>query len=336
MTLSSNKKLISSEHTDKRSSEDSSLKRGFRSFLIGVFGAGFGLCVLPLVSLFFPNMNVKSGDSIYSGSDVESRVSELAAEISKVQDYEKELRDKSDAIEAVLLEIEGVGSQMFEENVQNAEDMARGGDETNNTESEKKDLSAENIDPKPSSEEAKKKTSATSSDFSVFERFLKRDSNASLLEDLNLKLELLSGLPLGLPTVGRLTSGFGYRNSPFSGRRTAHKGIDIAGERLAVVKATAPGVVTRAGRYGGYGNAVVIKHDNGFETLFGHLDKVTVKKNEEVCRGQQVGQLGSTGRSTGPHLHYEVRLEKVHRDPLRFAEFRRFINLLETENQKAS
>jgi murein DD-endopeptidase MepM/ murein hydrolase activator NlpD len=114
--------------------------------------------------------------------------------------------------------------------------------------------------------------------------------------------------PMGYPRESSLTSFFGYRSDPFdSGHAEFHPGIDFKGNKGDAAKCTANGRVVFAGRYGGYGNCVRIEHSNNFETLYGHLSRITVKVGQEVTAGQEIGKVGSTGRSTGTHLHYEVR-----------------------------
>lgn len=113
--------------------------------------------------------------------------------------------------------------------------------------------------------------------------------------------------PIGAPSFGTQTSNFGYRHNPFSGRGTeSHFGIDFKGNIGDPVKCTADGVVEFAGGRGGYGNCIIIKHANNYETLFGHLSRILVQVGQKVSIGDKIGLVGSTGRSTGPHLHYEI------------------------------
>ena len=106
----------------------------------------------------------------------------------------------------------------------------------------------------------------------------------------------------------RLTSTFGHRSDPFTGRRARHNGIDIPGPIGTPIYATADGVVGRAQRAGGYGNLVEIDHGNGMQTRYGHLSQINVQPGQRVRRGDVIALMGSTGRSTGSHLHYEVRI----------------------------
>ncbi len=117
-------------------------------------------------------------------------------------------------------------------------------------------------------------------------------------------------LPLSRPiSTGavRQTSGFGMRRHPLTGRSTMHNGLDWAGPRGTPIHATADGVVKSAGRQGGYGNLVVIQHDFGIETYYAHLNSINVRAGQRVSRGDRIGGMGTTGASTGVHLHYEVR-----------------------------
>ncbi|TYP95813.1 peptidase M23-like protein [Sphingobacterium allocomposti] len=124
------------------------------------------------------------------------------------------------------------------------------------------------------------------------------------LKSLEAKLD---GMPLGVPHPGRITSRFGYRRNPFTNRgREMHSGVDLKGRIGDPVKATAKGRVTFAGYKGDYGYVVMVKHNNGYETRYAHLTRTRVRKGQTVDAGEIVGLLGSTGRSTGPHLHYEV------------------------------
>lgn len=141
----------------------------------------------------------------------------------------------------------------------------------------------------------------------------------SFARDANNLLEALQSIPLGLPSDGPLSSRFGDRANPFTGRGSeSHGGLDFKGALGEPVRATASGTVTSAGRQGGYGNAVEVTHAHGYSTLYAHLSRIDVKKGEKVVAGQTLGRVGSTGRSTGPHLHYEVQLRGERLDPAQF------------------
>lgn len=119
--------------------------------------------------------------------------------------------------------------------------------------------------------------------------------------------------------LGKINNEFGFRRSPFGGRSYEfHAGMDIDGERGDDVVAPAGGIVTDAGWKGGYGNMIEIDHGNGLVTRYGHLSKIDVEIGQTLSRGQLMGYIGSTGRSTGPHLHYELRLGDKPINPRRF------------------
>lgn len=140
-----------------------------------------------------------------------------------------------------------------------------------------------------------------------------------LLHVLRENREILASTPSIWPADGYLTSTFGRRASPFgTGSTDFHKGLDIANRPGTPVRAPAQGIVTFAGWDGGYGNCVVINHGNNISTRYGHLQQIFAKLGQAVSRGDVIGSIGSTGRSTGPHLHYEVRVGGVSVNPLRY------------------
>lgn len=136
------------------------------------------------------------------------------------------------------------------------------------------------------------------------------------------KEKMLSHLPAIQPVANkdlkRLSSGFGIRIHPILKIGKLHKGIDFAASPGTPIYATADGKVTVSGRHGGYGNAVVINHGYGYETLYGHMNRVKVSAGKQVKRGDIIGYVGSTGMSTGPHLHYEVHKDGEAVDPVSF------------------
>jgi len=140
-----------------------------------------------------------------------------------------------------------------------------------------------------------------------------------LEEQSDIFLKSVLSVPLGLPHLGPISSEYGYRKNPFGGYvGEFHPGIDIKGTIGDEVHATADGIVVRNDWYGGYGNAVLIDHGSGLTTLYGHLSRVNVAPGQRVKTGNVVGYLGSTGRSTGPHVHYEIRKNGQDIDPTPF------------------
>ncbi|MBL8511444.1 MAG: M23 family metallopeptidase, partial [Betaproteobacteria bacterium] len=126
-------------------------------------------------------------------------------------------------------------------------------------------------------------------------------------------------IPTTLPVeVGYYSSNFGYRIDPFNGRSAFHTGIDFNAAPGTTVLSAAGGVVSAAERHPEYGNMVDVDHDNGLSTRYAHLSRMTVKAGDVVLKGQKVGEIGQTGRATGPHLHFEVRENGVPLNPNRF------------------
>ncbi len=128
----------------------------------------------------------------------------------------------------------------------------------------------------------------------------------------------LSCTPSIWPAQGWVSSPFGWRRDPFTGKRRFHEGLDITNRVGTPVVAPADGIVIFAGRNGGYGNVIYISHGFGISTRYGHLYKIFVKVGQHVQRGDIIGEIGNTGRSTGPHLHYEVRLNNKPVNPVNF------------------
>jgi murein DD-endopeptidase MepM/ murein hydrolase activator NlpD len=122
--------------------------------------------------------------------------------------------------------------------------------------------------------------------------------------------------PSVAPVVGLISDGYGRRKDPITGRPAFHRGVDLSGRRGTAIIAPADGVVVFAARSGGMGRMVRISHGFGFTTVYAHLNKILVEPGEDVRRGQQIGELGSSGRSTGPHLHYEVYVDGKSVNPL--------------------
>ncbi len=141
----------------------------------------------------------------------------------------------------------------------------------------------------------------------------------------------LKSIPIGNPYEGKITSDFGYRRNPFTGRTSEyHSGVDIRGKMRDTVRATANGVVAFAGYNKGYGNFVIIQHEKELQTVYGHLHSISVKRGEKIESGQMIGKLGNTGRSTGAHLHYEMRKNGKKIDPKDYMNF----DLTQTDNEK--
>lgn len=134
-----------------------------------------------------------------------------------------------------------------------------------------------------------------------------KEELSTLIVDVEKRLKYLDAKPNLMPTEGRITSGYGYRHNPFGGGREFHKGIDIANKSGTKIKAAGSGVVTYAGYYGGYGKVIIISHGYGYQSIYGHNKKLFVKVGQHVKKGEVIAEMGNTGKSTGPHLHFEIR-----------------------------
>jgi murein DD-endopeptidase MepM/ murein hydrolase activator NlpD len=148
---------------------------------------------------------------------------------------------------------------------------------------------------------------------------LQRDSYQEILGSLEASNDLLRSTPCLRPVnVGFVTSRFGPRIDPITGRRTRHRGVDYSARKGTPAMATADGVVTFSGRWKKYGEVVEVSHGHGFVTRYCHLDKRLVRKGQRVRRGDVIGRVGSTGKSTFSHLHYEVEKDGNRVNPLRY------------------
>ncbi|MBV7265633.1 M23 family metallopeptidase [Erythrobacter ani] len=159
---------------------------------------------------------------------------------------------------------------------------------------------------------------ATSADGSVDPRFERLGLSLARMNALERALE---GIPQVVPaSIEKITSSFGFRRDPFTRRGAMHQGIDFKGARGSPIFAAAKGTVTFVGRKGGFGKTVEIRHENGMMTRYAHMSRFDVEAGQEVDAGETIGGLGSTGRSTGPHLHFEVRINNRAVNPRPFLE----------------
>jgi murein DD-endopeptidase MepM/ murein hydrolase activator NlpD len=147
-----------------------------------------------------------------------------------------------------------------------------------------------------------------------------QEQKMALLESILLNHNIEEGIYLsGRPVnAGWLSSYYGTRKDPFTGSPAHHKGIDFAGKQGAEVIATGSGIISWAGDRYGYGQLIEIDHGNGFKTRYGHNQKILVEVGEVVDKGQRIAQMGSSGRSTGPHVHYEILRSGKQINPLKY------------------
>jgi len=138
-----------------------------------------------------------------------------------------------------------------------------------------------------------------------------------LIVDVEKQLKFLDSKPNRWPLDGRITSKFGYRIHPISKKRDFHKGIDIANSLNTDIKASGSGIVTYSGWNGGYGKVIIVSHGYGYKSVYAHNNNNLVDVGDRVDKGQVIAKLGNTGKSTGPHLHFEVHYNGDQIDPLK-------------------
>ncbi len=148
---------------------------------------------------------------------------------------------------------------------------------------------------------------------------LQKESYSEIIEILEKEADIRDCTPSIRPLNGGfLSSRFGRRMDPFSGRIAFHRGVDYFARSGTPVMSSANGVITMAKKNGSMGLTIEVNHGNGFKTKYAHLSKILVKRGQRIKRGEIIGLVGNSGRSTGPHLHYEVTFRKTHRDPLQY------------------
>mgnify|MGYP000858389862 FL=1 len=152
----------------------------------------------------------------------------------------------------------------------------------------------------------------------IDEKSLHNEDILGLQETEEKLKKYMATIPTLWPASGRVSSNFGQREDPFNSSERFHSGIDIAADYGSDINAAAEGTVITAGTLAGYGKAVIVSHGNGLTTLYGHISSAIAKEGQKVKKGQLIARVGSTGRSTGPHLHFEVRINDTPVDPLKY------------------
>jgi murein DD-endopeptidase MepM/ murein hydrolase activator NlpD len=143
----------------------------------------------------------------------------------------------------------------------------------------------------------------------------KIDNFSELITDVDDQLKILDARPDLVPTKGKVTSKFGYRVSPFTGKRQFHQGIDIANDKGTPVYAAGTGIVTFSGWNAGYGKTIIVSHGNGYRSVYAHNNENLVEAGKKVKKGDIIAKMGSTGKSTGPHLHFEIHSKGAQINP---------------------
>ncbi len=219
--------------------------------------------------------------------ELKSTIESLESKNELVVEYERNIRDRVEELDRLIETAASMGMIPPQVDIRNEDSRALGGEPMGGAELDC--VNCENLN------------SSTARLINL------PDSSNDLLRRLDSYLELISTLPLGSPANGHLSSGFGMRRSPFSGQLKMHQGLDFSVPVGSSVLSTGDGIVKSVKRTATYGRVIDIDHGNGITTRYAHLSDYLVEEGDRVCRGQEIGLAGSTGRSTGPHLHYEIR-----------------------------
>jgi len=235
-----------------------------------------------------------------------SQIKFLSDEHKKYKEYEKQVRQRLAVLKSSL--DSGVPLELFEESNEGSLDNDVGGAEL--------DCGGKNAKGLPCiSRPDEVKASLTWN----MEGLLSDPSNdADLIRTIDRYISTLEKMPFVRPVVGWVSSGFGLRRSPFTHKITKHQGIDFSVPYNSAVTSTADGVVKSVTSNRTYGLFIDVQHTDRVTTRYAHLSKASVKVGKKVCRGEIIGTSGSSGRSTGPHLHYEIRVDKKPIDPRSF------------------
>jgi murein DD-endopeptidase MepM/ murein hydrolase activator NlpD len=279
-----------------------------RSKVYGILGA----LILAAVIL---SLGLIDYFSIYSQSlNNEQLRKELAAQTQEVGHQRKQLQKFAEEINDLKGQI--VGLSHFEQKIRAVTNLEEPDNVFGVGGSTPEDLQAEfTNDKRPSQlikdmhQQVKQLSSATNN---------QENSFSVVLQTLIKRKNILSHTPIIQPAEGHITSPFGYRISPFTGQRELHAGLDIANREGTPIVAPANGVISFIGVDGAFGNIAVIDHGYGMVTRYGHLQKAVKKQGDPVAKGDTIALMGNSGRSTGPHVHYEVRLNGVAVNPKRY------------------
>ena len=255
--------------------------------------------------------NNNSKISFNSSEPLDSKIKIIAKELEHIKLYEKELNSRMDILNTIL-------SDTLD--IQNPIEFILDSSETKNKGKQKLGMGG-GIPKAPS---IKQFYTHLSRGISSTEKPL----SENLAERIDETIEEFALIPIGVPVAGAVSSNYGYRQGDNSVSSSFHQGIDISTLSGSRVQATGDGTVIEAEWDNDYGFLIRIDHKNGLETIYGHLGKLLVKEGEKVCRGQRIALSGNTGRSTGPHVHYEIRVDGIAKDPSPLIDLKRILRIL--------
>jgi murein DD-endopeptidase MepM/ murein hydrolase activator NlpD len=260
------------------------------------------------------NSSEQAADVVYQ--QLEEQRAELVEERGQTRSHLDALALRLGEMQSEVLRINALGQRLAEASNLDADEFnfseipARGGTGNLDTGTNQGAMSDEDLDFQELVEEMK----------ALSRSIEDRERKLSFLEELLMNRQLQEEIfPTGSPVAnGWISSLYGYRKDPFTGKRSFHNGIDIAGREGAKVTSVASGVVVYSGSKGGFGEVVEIRHGNGYSTRYAHNKKLFVETGDLVTKGQVISLLGNTGRSTGPHVHFEVSYNGKTVDPQKF------------------
>lgn len=238
-------------------------------------------------NMSYSNIKLKEeyNNKIIELSNLKKEYENKQKELENLKSQNLELYEITNEVEDKLAEIDKLQRQL--EKMAGIKSSSRGGNI-------KREINPKKLEPEKGMEVLKETLDDKERELEVF------------IQDLEERFEYLKGIPDLWPAEGRLTSTFGNRKNPFGRGVQFHQGIDIANSSGTDIKAAAKGVVIFSGNKAGYGKVIIIDHGNNYSTLYGHNRKLLVKVGDKVEKGQIIAKMGSTGRSTGPHLHFEI------------------------------
>lgn len=248
------------------------------------------------ISSYNTNLKQEYDSKVAKIANLETDNKNKDIELSKLKSQTESLCEKTNEVKDKLVEIDKLQRQL--EKMADIKSPSRGGNINRNIE-------LATLEPEEGMEILTEVLEDKEKELEVF------------IKDLETRFEYLECVPNLWPASGRLTSGFGNRKSPFGRGIRFHQGIDIANSSGTNILAAGEGIITFSGNQSGYGKTIIINHGNGYKTLYAHNRKLLVTVGDKIKKGQAIGKMGSTGRSTGSHLHFEVHKDGNPIDPLK-------------------
>lgn len=274
-----------------------------KTFKIGLYVLTFGL----LCTIFFLCDYIQVRKKTFELNQLQQQTQEQKSKIhffaSKIEDLEKQLSKLKDFDKRIRI------IANLEKGQETAAFMGMGGPSASDV---REKLRAEK------NEMGLAQQMRTDIERLELEATSQEESLSELEKLLQSKKDMLVHTPSIWPVHGWVTSGFGFRTNPFTGLTQMHEGLDIANRIGTPVIAPADGIVSDTGKDSSYGNVIVISHGFGINSRFNHLSKILVRPGQKVKRGDKIAEVGTTGKSTGPHLHYEVRVNGIPVNPVRY------------------